>query len=349
MSVTVIDRTAGKLVLFLPALDALGALNISIRIESEQTDVVAHFKRLNPNINSGVQNDSGSVKIVLIDSPAAHLEELCSAAIVYPIFSEYDQTASKEQSANEQFWVPLGEQKLLGHFLGDPTSLTDFVRYFRSGHLLRDRCVLITAGPTAEDLDPVRYLTNRSTGKMGVALARAAFISGASVKLIMGPGNASVPAYLQVRRVRSAAQMAEAVLEYFDDCDVYIGAAAVADFTPEQTATEKIKKTAAGLHLPLKRTIDILKTLSERRSKQVLVGFSVETEHVIENSLQKLKRKNLDLIVVNNPKEQGAAFARETNKVVVIEKNGNVYRWPLMRKLDLSFRIMELLAKVIAK
>ncbi len=348
MHVEIVDRTRGKLLLFLPALSALQQMGVSMSFENVPQDMLARLKALELNVHTSLQKRPDA-RILLTDTETEIETRAEMPIVVYPIWPEKDRKNVPSLSNRNPYFIPVGRQRLMGHILGDVLSLLDVLRYLQSSHPLKGKCFLITAGPTAEDLDPVRYLTNRSSGMMGVALARAAFIYGANVLLVMGPGQASIPAYLPLLSVRSAREMAEAVFQHFEQCHVYIGAAAVADFTPHTIATEKIKKKEETLYLPLTRTIDILETLSLRKDQRILVGFSVETEKTIEHSLQKLKRKNLDLIIVNNPKETGAAFQEETNKVTVIEKNGRIHRWPLMKKFDLGLKIMQLLSETYLK
>lgn len=188
---------------------------------------------------------------------------------------------------------------------------------------LAGKKVLINAGPTVEDLDPVRFFSNRSTGKMGLALARAAYVMGAEVTLIAGPTSLFFPTYLNLIRVRSAAGMFSAVSEHFPGCDMFIAAAAVADFTPEEVQPHKIKKTDGKMVLEMRRTTDILKYAGEqKKAHQTLIGFSVETSDLVRNSRQKLHGKNLDMIVANNPLREGAGFAVDTNRVTLISREG---------------------------
>ncbi len=206
---------------------------------------------------------------------------------------------------------------------------------------LQGKKVLITAGPTVEDIDPVRFFTNRSTGRMGIALARAAYRLGATVTLILGPTSLRAPAYAQIVKVRSAGDMLHRVQAYFDDCDYFIAAAAVADFTPAKQYEQKIKKTDGRLMLELKRTEDILKNMArKKKKKQTVIGFSVETENMLENSRDKLRQKNLDMIVANNPREEGAGFASETNRVTLITKDGTI-DLGLLPKLETAHRIIQ--------
>ena len=184
--------------------------------------------------------------------------------------------------------------------------------------------LLITAGPTVESIDPVRFISNHSTGKMGYALARVAAERGADVTLISGPVNLQAPRFVKLVPVVSAQDMFEAVKAHSAEADIIIKAAAVADYTPEVVADEKIKKSDGEAELKLKRTTDILKWLGENRvagKKQFLCGFSMETEHMVENSRAKLEKKNLDMIVANNLKVPGAGFGVDTNVVTLITRS----------------------------
>ena len=173
--------------------------------------------------------------------------------------------------------------------------------------------------PTQEDLDPVRYLTNRSSGKMGYAIARAAARRGADVTLISGPTALSEPSFVNTVHVRSAQEMYDAVMLYAPEADIIIKAAAVADYRPASLADNKLKKGEGELFIPLARTKDILVALgSNRKPGQFLCGFSMETENILENSIKKLKKKNLDLIAANNVKIAGAGFQVDTNVLTLI-------------------------------
>ncbi|MBR5094235.1 MAG: bifunctional phosphopantothenoylcysteine decarboxylase/phosphopantothenate--cysteine ligase CoaBC [Oscillospiraceae bacterium] len=192
--------------------------------------------------------------------------------------------------------------------------------------------VLVTAGPTREPLDPVRYLTNRSYGRMGYAIARAAARRGAEVVLVSGPTALPRPGYMEILDVETAQEMFEAVTARAPDMDIIIKAAAVADYRPAAVADEKIKKKDGDLSIPLERTRDILGTLgASRQPGQFLCGFSMETEHLIENSRAKLQRKSLDMIAANNVKVEGAGFGVDTNVLTLITADGET-ELPLMSK-----------------
>ena len=187
---------------------------------------------------------------------------------------------------------------------------------------LVDKNILVTAGATQESIDPVRFITNHSTGKMGYAIAKAAAYRGANVTLVSGNATVPAPDFVNFVKVKNAADMFDAVTSNFDKQDIVIKAAAVADYTPVTTADNKIKKTDADMSIPLKRTQDILKYLGEnKKNGQFICGFSMETENMLENSRAKLAKKNADMIIANNLKTDGAGFGTDTNIVTIITKD----------------------------
>lgn len=213
---------------------------------------------------------------------------------------------------------------------------------------LSGKKILVTAGPTQEAIDPVRVITNHSTGRMGYALARAAMLRGAEVTLISGPVNLTPPPFVQTVPVRSAEDMFQAVTAVSEKQDIIIKAAAVADYTPVAVSEEKVKKKAGDMSIPLKRTRDILKYLGEHRQKeQFLCGFSMETEHMIENSQKKLAQKNLDMIVANNLKVAGAGFGTDTNVVTLITRD-TMQQLPIMSKDEVAHAILDHILKISA-
>lgn len=200
--------------------------------------------------------------------------------------------------------------------------------------------VLVTAGPTQEALDPVRYLTNHSTGKMGYAIARMAMLRGAQVTLVSGPTSIAPPAFVEVVPVVSAQDMFEAVSQRAEASDIIVKAAAVADYTPVGYSDDKVKKKDGDLSIPLKRTTDILQYLGQhRRPGQVICGFSMETRDMLENSRAKLEKKNVDMICANNLKVAGAGFGVDTNVITLITKQG-VEELPLLSKEEAASRIL---------
>ncbi len=201
--------------------------------------------------------------------------------------------------------------------------------------------VLVTAGPTREPLDPVRYISNPSTGLMGYAIARALQERGAKVTLISGPTALKAPSAVNLIPVTTAEQMYKAVIDNFDQNRLVIKTAAVSDFKPSLFSGQKVKKNDAGLTLELTPTADILMELGRRKKDQILVGFAAETENVVQNARDKLTRKNLDLIVVNDLAEEGAGFASSTNRVALIDRSGTVEELPLMKKEELAHRLLD--------
>ncbi|MDY3971782.1 MAG: bifunctional phosphopantothenoylcysteine decarboxylase/phosphopantothenate--cysteine ligase CoaBC [Clostridia bacterium] len=185
--------------------------------------------------------------------------------------------------------------------------------------------VLVTAGATMEAIDPVRYITNHSSGKMGFSIAKNAMLRGAQVTLVMGKCDSEPPEFVNVVRVKSAKEMFDAVMSAADNMDIIVKAAAVADYRPKNVSSEKVKKKDGDMSIEMERTDDILKTLGEnKKDDQFICGFSMETENMLENSRAKLKKKNVDMIVANNLKQDGAGFGGDTNIVTLITESDEV-------------------------
>jgi len=214
---------------------------------------------------------------------------------------------------------------------------------------LESKKVLVTAGPTAEDIDPVRFITNRSSGRMGYAMAREAVDRGAEVHLISGPTALDPPAGVVVSRVRTAAEMANAVFDLFGEIDILIKAAAVSDFTPAENRAQKLKKTKENLALELVRTTDILAELGRRKRDQILVGFAAESENLRENARVKLEAKSLDLIVANDISKPGSGFASEMNRVVLIDALGAEEELPLLAKTEVAARVWDKVEELLSR
>ena len=224
----------------------------------------------------------------------------------------------------------------------EPEDLLQHVlRHLALPHDLSGKRILVTAGPTQESLDPVRYLTNHSTGKMGYAIARMAMLRGAEVTLISGPTSIAPPPFVTVVPVVSAQDMFEAVAAHSPACDWVIKAAAVADYTPADYSDDKVKKKDGDLSIPLKRTQDILQYLGDHKQPgQFLCGFSMETRDMLENSRAKLEKKHVDMICANNLKVAGAGFAVDTNVLTLITADG-VEELPLLSKEEAACRILD--------
>ncbi|MGB5436728.1 MAG: bifunctional phosphopantothenoylcysteine decarboxylase/phosphopantothenate--cysteine ligase CoaBC [Maribacter sp.] len=226
--------------------------------------------------------------------------------------------------------------------MAEPEDIVAFIKkYLLEGLSLKDKKVLITAGPTHEAIDPVRFIGNHSTGQMGYELAMAAAKLGAQVLLVSGPTNLSISHDLITRiNVISADEMYEVAHEHFENCDIAIAAAAVADYRPKMVADQKIKKKEKNLTLELVKNKDILLSLGERKTKQFLVGFALETENELENAKGKLERKHLDAIVLNSLNDKGAGFASNTNKITFLDKNSQIKAFQLKTKADVAKDIL---------
>ncbi|GBG06303.1 phosphopantothenoylcysteine decarboxylase [Paenibacillus agaridevorans] len=230
--------------------------------------------------------------------------------------------------------------------LAEPEDIVAAVQaWFARGKTLSGKKVLVTAGGTIERLDPVRYLTNDSSGKMGFALAEAAALLGAEVTVVAGRTTASPPGGVRIVRAESAGEMLETVLNLYDEMDIVIKAAAVADYRPVHTYEHKLKKTGERLVLELERTTDILQTLGERKRHQLLVGFAAETGNLETYALDKLNRKKCDLIVANDVSSEDAGFNVDTNAVRIYGPEGLVEDVPLLSKRETAARIMDVVVR----
>jgi len=230
----------------------------------------------------------------------------------------------------------------------EPELLMEYI--LKSAAFTKDldgKHILITAGATQEKIDPVRFISNHSTGKMGYELARACAYRGANVTLISGKTHLAPPLFVHTVFVTSAKEMFEEVKEYAKNADIIIKAAAVADYRPKHIFDEKVKKKDGNLSMELERTDDILYYLGKnKKNNQFLCGFSMETENMIENSKQKMEKKNLDMIVANNLKQEGAGFGTETNAVTLLSKE-EIIQIPLMSKFEAAIKILDEIKKKI--
>ncbi len=206
---------------------------------------------------------------------------------------------------------------------------------------LAGKTIVITAGPTREKIDPVRFLTNHSTGKMGYAIAEEAIAAGAKVILITGPVNLNPPHGAEVIRVESAEDMFHAVMQHYSTADIVIKTAAVADYRPKVSYDHKVKKQPGDQVIELERTKDILMELGKRKQHQILIGFAAETNHVDKYAQGKLEAKNADMIVANNVREKGAGFGTDTNIVTIHKRNGEKIELPLLSKKEVAVKILE--------
>lgn len=230
----------------------------------------------------------------------------------------------------------------------EPEVLLEHIMSALTPKDLKGKKILVTAGPTREKIDPVRFVSNHSTGKMGYAIATAAARRGAEVTLISGPVNLDCPLNVNRIDVESADEMAENVIRVAKTSDIIIKAAAVADYRPATVAEQKIKKTGDDINLQMERTKDILKYLgSHKREGQFICGFSMETENMLENTRKKLASKNVDLMVANNLRTEGAGFGTDTNVVTLISAD-EVTELPIMSKLDVADRLLDKIKGMIS-
>lgn len=213
---------------------------------------------------------------------------------------------------------------------------------------LKGKSIIVTAGPTVESIDPMRYITNRSTGKMGYSIAKEAIERGADVTLITGPTNLTPPQNLKkLVKIESAKDMYEAVLENLDENDVVIKSAAVADYKPKNYSNKKIKKSDDDLIIELDRNKDIAQEIGKIKNNKILVGFAAETNDLIENASLKIKKKNLDFIVANDLTKEGAGFGVDTNIVKIIDKEGNITEYPKMKKEEVANIILNKIKELL--
>jgi len=234
--------------------------------------------------------------------------------------------------------------------LMEPDDILSHIQvFFRKDKPLNHHKVLITAGPTQEAIDPVRYITNHSSGKMGYALAVEALSLGAEVTLVSGPTALKAPNGVNLIQVISTQDMYEAVDRVFSEHTITIMSAAVSDYTPVNVFDTKIKKTGGSLSLELKKTVDILHTMgTQKRADQFLVGFALETDNEVEHARGKLLHKNLDLIVLNSLQDAGAGFGHDTNKITLIPREGEAETYPLKSKSEVARDIFQMIIKQLA-
>jgi phosphopantothenoylcysteine decarboxylase/phosphopantothenate--cysteine ligase len=224
--------------------------------------------------------------------------------------------------------------------LPDPDEILETAEYVLTEKDLAEETILITAGPTREPFDPVRFISNYSSGKMGYALARAAHMRGANVTLISGPTSLEPPCGVNLIHVSSAIEMRKAVLDYLESAGIVIKAAAVADYRPASKSESKIKKRDGNLQIELERNPDIIAEIGKNKGDRILIGFAMETDDLISNAKKKLMEKNMDLIVANDLNTAGAGFQGDTNCVKLIGRDGAIEDVPLMEKIEVANRIL---------
>lgn len=244
---------------------------------------------------------------------------------------------------NGNSFLPVNKGELASGLTGEgrmaePEEMIKYLEdFFEKKNDLGGKKVLVTAGPTQEALDPVRYISNHSSGKMGVAIAEELYNRGADVQLVLGPSEIKINSRIKLNKVVSADEMYKACMKSLHTYDIIIMAAAVADYSPRTTSTQKIKKKSEEFSLELKKTKDILFEAGKRKSpSQTLVGFALETNNEKENAIKKLSQKNADLIILNSTKDKGAGFGLDTNRITIFDKNKKEYKFPTKTKKEVA-------------
>ena len=290
---------------------------------------------------------------------AVYLSATCPV-VVAPAMDEdmWHHNSTKENlkkitSFNNQI-IPVEKGELASGLVGEgrmaePENIVNWLEIFFSNKLeLNGKKVLITAGPTYEAIDPVRFIGNHSSGKMGVAIAEEMKNRGANVTLVLGPSNINVSENIEVIKVKSANEMYEACINHFEKTDIAVMSAAVADYTPVSTASQKIKKNENTFNIELTKTKDILKSLGEKKkNKQLLVGFALETSNEKEYALKKLQTKNADMIVLNSLNDAGAGFGYDTNRITIFDKHSNEYKFDTKSKKEVAIDIVNTIIKLL--
>lgn len=222
--------------------------------------------------------------------------------------------------------------------MAEPEEIIEVLKnHFQKKKDLANKTILITAGPTYEAIDPVRFIGNHSSGKMGYELANECASRGANVVLVSGPSNEKINnSNIELIKIQSAEEMYQACIKVYDNCDIAIMSAAVADYTPKVKANQKIKKNTSDLNIELTKTIDILSSLGQKKKKQILIGFALETENEVENAFSKLERKNADFIVLNSLNDMGAGFGHDTNRIKILFKNKNIKEYNIKSKKEVA-------------
>ena len=233
--------------------------------------------------------------------------------------------------------------------MAEPEDIAGYLsRYFQKKKSLEGKRFLVTAGPTVESIDPVRYISNHSSGRMGYAIAGELAVRGAEVTLVSGPVNLTVPHGVRRVDVVTAAEMYEAAWDAFEACDGAVMCAAVADYTPAEPSDRKVKKSDGGMEIKLARTKDIAAELGAKKGSRLLAGFALETDNEEANALSKMERKNLDFIVLNSLRDAGAGFGTDTNKVTILEREGAKTAYPLASKTQVAAIIADLIEEKLA-
>jgi phosphopantothenoylcysteine decarboxylase/phosphopantothenate--cysteine ligase len=299
-------------------------------------------------IASGIGDDLLSTAIMAQEKPTLICPAMNDKMLANPIVQENINKLKKlgyvimESAQGELACKTSGKGRL-----PDVADIVEEIETLLTPKDLKGKKILITAGPTEEPLDPVRFITNLSSGKMGYALATEAHRRGAEVTLISGPTNLPLPPVRKTIKVRTAKEMYKAVIDNYKKTEIIIKAAAVADYSPKILAGEKIKKDKKSLSLELKNNPDIIAEVGKNKGGRILVGFAMETQNLLANAREKLRKKNMDLIVANNLREEGAGFRTNTNIITIIDRAGRTESLGKMTKIEAAGAILDRVKKII--
>lgn len=293
-------------------------------------------------VANGIADDMLSTTIMATKAKVVFAPAMNTNMYRNPIFKE---NMYKLRELGYEFIKPASGRLACGDYgegkMADPVDIVNYVVSIFNNKQLKEKTVIVTAGPTVESLDPVRYLTNHSSGKMGYAIAEEAAKRGAKVILISGPTQLEAPKGVKVININTTREMLNEIEKYFYKCDVLIKAAAPLDYRPETVSEKKIKKEKDELVIRFVKNPDILKYFGNKKTKQMTVGFAAETDNVIENAKLKLQKKNLDMIIANDVSRKDAGFKSETNIITIIDKHGKTTDLPKMSKEELSRLIID--------
>ncbi len=302
-------------------------------------------------IASGIADDLLSTVVMAAQSPVIIAPAMNTQMYTSPMVQE---NMKKLHSLGYEFIEPgVGEMACntfgVGRLPEPEEILESIVAHFEKRLDLSGMNILVSAGPTVEHIDAVRFISNPSSGKMGYAIAEKAADRGAKVTLVSGPVSLASPPKVDLIPVKSGREMLDKLKENFAKADILFMVAAVSDYLPKETVDHKIKKSDKDLNLALTPQVDILLELAKEKKKQIMVGFSMETENGVENAQKKLEKKKLDMIVLNNLHEPGSGFGTDTNKVTIIDRSGNKESLPLMSKIELAGKIIDYALKFVKK
>jgi phosphopantothenoylcysteine decarboxylase/phosphopantothenate--cysteine ligase len=299
-------------------------------------------------IASGIADDLLSTTIMAADKPALICPAMNDKMLANPAVQEnIGKLRQHGYAVMDSVEGELACKTTGTGRLPDIPAIMEEIEVLLTRKDLKGEKILVTAGPTQEPLDPVRFITNMSSGKMGYALARVAHRRGAEVTLVTGQTNLPRPQVFKTISVRTAREMYEAVLANYKSSSIIIKAAAVADYRPEFLEKEKIKKKSGMLSLKLQRNPDIIAQIGKIKGERILVGFAMETENILANAREKLKKKNLDLIVANNLREEGAGFQADTNVITLIDGEGRMEILPKMTKIKAAEKIIDRVLQLV--